>query len=836
MRVVAAIPACALIAGAAASLASTEAHSAAAYAALAVASMAAVSAWRLRRTAGFAIAIAAVFAAGGYLRGGDAWQRAWRPPLRIAFEQIAERDEAFVLLEGTLRSDAAPTATGVSLGVDVDACPSCPSRLSRPITGGVLLTVVGALAAERMGQWRAGRRVRVAATVRRPSRYLDPGVPDQERVLARRGTILVGTVKSGALVDVVARGSRIEETLARIRAYARRAIGGAVGRWSPRGAAIVLAIVIGDRSGLDPEAQRALQEAGTYHVIAISGGNVAILAGLLLGAFRYAGWLGRSAMVASIALLAAYAALVGGGASVDRATLMAAVYFAGRACDQRSRPLNTLALTAGLLVAVDPLAVVDPAFVLTFGATLAILAVVPAITGYHEGTKGHLRVSSWLREKAYPPIVSMFAASVAAEAMLFPVGALVFSRITFAGLALNFAAIPLMAVAQIAGMAVVPASLFSTTGAAAIGRVAGGAADGLVWSAGLVRFAPAAVYRVAPPAAAAVVVYYVALLTAWTLRTPTARASGGTRAVRVASTSAAVLAALWIVVDPRALRARRGDGRLHVTFVDVGQGDSAFVRFPRGTALVIDAGGLSFSSTFDVGDRVVAPVIREAGLRRVDYVALTHGDPDHIGGAPSIVREFRPREVWEGIPVPRFEPLTALRLAAQRQGARWANVYTGDHLRIDDVDLDVRHPRPADWERQKVRNDDSIVIELRWRAVSVLFTGDIGRTVEGALAAQLRPSPLRVLKVPHHGSLTSSSAGFVAAVRPQVAVVSVGRANRFGHPAPEVLERYRSIRAEIFRTDEDGAVFVESDGTSVSVHTFTGRQADYREDPTGTQR
>src|SRR5205814_10002184 len=136
------------------------------------------------------------------------------------------------------------------------------------------------------------------------------------------------------------------------------------------------------------------------------------------------------------------------------------------------------------------------------------------------------------------------------------------------------------------------------------------------------------------------------------------------------------------------------------------------------------AGGLPAASSFDVGDRVVAPVIRDAGFRRLHTLALSHGDPDHIGGAPAIVRDFRPREVWEGIPVPRLEALTRLRMDAQTSGARWANVYAGDHVAIDGVDVTALHPSPADWERQKVRNDDSVVLELQWREVSMVFTGD----------------------------------------------------------------------------------------------------------------
>ena len=184
---------------------------------------------------------------------------------------------------------------------------------------------------------------------------------------------------------------------------------------------------------------------------------------------------------------------------------------------------------------------------------------------------------------------------------------------------------------------------------------------------------------------------------------------------------------------------------------------------------------------------------------------------------------MRPREVWEGIPVPRLEPLTALRVDAQAVGAHWRNVYRGDRLSVDGVDIEAAHPAPADWERQKVRNDDSIVLDVRWRDVSVLLAGDIGRDAERTLGGGTAPARLRVLKVPHHGSLTSSSPEFLQALQPQIAVFSVGRANHFGHPAPQVLQRYRDIGAAIFRTDQDGAITLDTDGYSIDVHTFTGR-------------
>ena len=654
------------------------------------------------------------------------------------------------------------------------------------------MTVAGALSADRMNEWRAGRRMRLPVDLHRPSRYFDVGVPDGERALLLRGTALVGTTKSGALVDVLSRGSWIDERLADVRAFARRAIHDSVGRWSDRSSAIVTAIVIGDRAGLDEDVQRSLQQAGTYHVIAISGGNIAILAGLLLGIFRLGGVLGRTAALVSMAALVAYGALVGGGASVDRATLMAVLYFAARAADQRSPPLNTLALAAAILIAVQPFSAADPAFVLTFGATLAILLVAPAVPA--------------VLSRKLMPALALLVASAATEAALFPAGALFFSRVTFAGLALNFLAIPLMAVAQIAGMALVPIAVASTRLAQAAGFVAHLGAAGLVWSASLVRFAPFLAFRVAPPSWWVVAIYYTSLAIWWRWR-------------RGTTILVAAAAGVWMLAEPWALLAARGDGRLHVSFLDVGQGDAAFVRLPHGATLLVDAGGLVGASTFDIGDRVVAPVLRAAGVRRLDYLVLTHGDPDHIGGAGAIVEEFRPRQIWEGIPVPRFEPLKILHAAALDRGLMWTNVLAGHHVLVDEVDVSVLHPSPADWERQKVRNDDSIVLELRWRDVSFVLTGDIGKAVERQLPGHFAPAPLRIVKVPHHGSLTSSTPEFLRALHPSLAVFSAGRANHFGHPAPEILERYREAGARILRTDIDGEVDIATDGSSIDVHT-----------------
>jgi len=174
----------------------------------------------------------------------------------------------------------------------------------------------------------------------------------------------------------------------------------------------------------------------------------------------------------------------------------------------------------------------------------------------------------------------------------------------------------------------------------------------------------------------------------------------------------------WIIVAPPARISAHGDGRLHVTLLDVGQGDAVLVTFPNGRTLAVDTGGVSLRGDFDIGDRVIGPALRSRRLLSLDYLAVTHGDPDHIGGARTLVRDFVPREVWWGVPVANHNPTALVQAEATRGRVAWRTLQRGDRIQMGAVELRVHHPPPPDWERQKVRNNDSLVMELRYGEVS----------------------------------------------------------------------------------------------------------------------
>ena len=724
-----------------------------------------------------------------------------------------EIDHDPFLVRAQLLEDAAIRQDYVSLRATITAVEV--RRHWQNVDGGVTLTVSGEAAAGLAGEWRAGRAISVRATFRRPARYLNDGVADFERQLALDGMTLFGSVKSGLLVDVIQPGSLFQESAANVRAHVRSAVRRWVAPHDATAAAIVTAVLIGDRTGLPDEVTDRLQRAGTYHVIAISGGNIAVLAGRTFWLLALAGLPGRTRALITIAILLVYAQIAAAGPSVWRATMMAIVYLSARLLDHRTPPWQATTLAAGVMAVVSPLDVRNAGFILTFGATGALL-------------ESARRLSTSFTRLPTPArwIAASIAASLAVELALMPVSAQSFSRVTLAGPLLNLLAVPLMAVAQVAGMAAAafdawPAiarpALDAEALAEAAGWLAAMAASGIVGSARFVDAAPAFAWRVPPPGILLLAIYYGSLLVALFAK-----------AARVRLAAVAVLAcALACVIGAAPRHTAPPVPGVRLTVFDVGQGEAMLLQ--SGTSpLQIDAGGQPFGSgTFDIGARVVAPALWKHGLRRLDAVLVTHGDPDHIGGAPVLIETFRPRLLWEGIVVPRHEPSQRLRERAEAVGGGTRLLRGGESFRWGSARVRVLHPPEPDWERPRVRNDDSVVIEVMCGDVAMVLTGDVGAGVEREMVTQLTPARTRILKVGHHGSRTSSSSLLLEAWRPQIALISAGRGNTFGHPAPEVIERLESIGAEIYRTDRHGQITVESDCRSAFVKTFV---TDFRKD------
>jgi competence protein ComEC len=268
----------------------------------------------------------------------------------------------------------------------------------------------------------------------------------------------------------------------------------------------------------------------------------------------------------------------------------------------------------------------------------------------------------------------------------------------------------------------------------------------------------------------------------------------------------------WMVVPRIAV----GDGRLHLTVLDVGQGDGLVLRSPSGRVRLVDAGG-TYDSRFDIGEAVVGPYLWSLGVARLDGIVVTHAHPDHTGGVGAIVRGFQVGDVWEGLG-PRQdrtydqldEVLTTARINRRSVARGMGEVWDG-------VGLRVLGPVPAGQRPWRTRNDDSVVLEIVYGDVRLLLTGD----VEAGGEARLKTGKVHIAKVPHHGSRSSSSPEFVERIEPRLALVSAGFRNRFGHPHPTVVSRYRR-HGRVLSTAEEGALSISTDGRRIWVSTYEG--------------
>lgn len=779
--------------------------------------VAASIAWYRKHLLATCITAIVAFGCCGLMLGSTARHESIDTPIRLALDRafhgflldVTELPDTHGPLQARLllTEDASVDDTLIALRARVVAIRLHDAWSSSD--GPVVVSVGGNADRADVREWRRGRVVEAPVTFRRPARYLNDGVSDFERDAALDGISLLGTVKSGLLVKVVRRSTMAGEFAADVRAYVRRAVAAHVSPRSALSAAIVTAVLIGDRSGLPDDIRTRLQIAGTYHVIAISGGNIAILTALIVVALVPAGFSGRRAAALTLLCIVGYAVIVTSGPSVWRATLGAIAYLAARLLDHRTAPWQAMAVAAALLAIGEPLDVRNAGFLLTFGATGALLAFMPATLVDRAGR----RWIAWL--------LASIRASAAVEIVLLPVMAETFSRITAAGLILNVVAVPAMALVQMAGILVVLGNRVTLIGELA-GWFAHVGAIAIIDSARLVEVAPWLAIRVPPPSLATIAVYYAALTSLLLSRTLT---------IRMLALLALLVSVIVIVTGPHV---RHDVSGLRLTMFDVGQGDALMLQIREVTrthqspigpgALMIDAGGSPFGSGFDIGSRVVEPALWARGISSIDTLLLTHGDPDHIGGAIPLIDDFKPRQLWEGIPVPRAASLQTVLQRAAAAGAAVEQRRGREEFHVGDARILVLHPPPPDWERQRVRNDDSVVLEVLYGDVAVLLTGDIGADVERSIVSRLVPAKTRILKVAHHGSRTSTSRELLDAWRPQIALISCGRGNPFGHPAPEVLERLAAIGARIFRTDLDGEITVDTDGQHVFVKTFTGEK------------
>lgn len=602
-----------------------------------------------------------------------------------------------------------------------------------------------------------GERVAVTGRLRTPRGFRDPGAPDRGDAMAARGASYELTARSiERLADDPDPIDRLWRWAADVQAS-----------WSARlsTSPTLQGIVAGDRADVSPALDQRWRAVGIFHVLSVSGLHLAVVAGLLFALLRRlvaaSPWGGRVrparwAAPPALALAIAYTMITGGQLATVRALIVVALALIAQMLDRPLRLVDAIGAAAIAILLWRPGDLYDPSFQLSFVAALT-LAVMP-----HDKARWIVRAfktSLWVAITTAPLTAYHFhqvaAGGVIGNLVLTPIVELVALPLALAGVVLHLA--PLV---TLAGWLV-----------ARVDDLAGL----------LARVVPVGSIAIASPL---VVLALVVLALGIAMRPP--------RRVLVAGWLA--LCATWALG-----RSPPPPGTLRVTFLDVGQGDAAMLELPDGHVWLVDAGGIPSSRDPSAPGRAITRALEVYGHDRVDLAIISHPHPDHYLGLAALGVPVR--EIWsvDGPPgaFAQIAPHAVhppLGLARAEAGA----------------ELSVRAPEYEGREAAdpvRTVNDNSLVVEVRYAGRSILFAGDLEAEGEEALVTG-GVGHVDVVKVPHHGSPTSSTAVFVAATHPALAVISCGVANAFGFPAPEVIARWRAAGAEVARTDEDGAVTV----------------------------
>ncbi len=629
-----------------------------------------------------------------------------------------------------------------------------------------------------------GTRGTTAATVRyaptschgRVRLRLDSPVPAGATMLA------VGSARGFGVMRVrhvrVLHGSRPWRY--RIRAAVERRIAVLYG---PR-AGLVDALVLGRRDDLSPSLRQTFADAGLAHLLAISGLHVGVLSSWLLLLLRRAR-MGEQRWLVGAALTWVYVCLLGAPASATRAAAFLTLYAVAR-WRQRYPPLSAVVAVSVLVISV-----LDPAAVGSIGLWLSVAAVLGTTWGLRMARGRHWR----------HPVIRLMASSCGAVLFTAPITAFAFGAVAPVGVVANLVAIPLSSLA-------VPSVFVSLLGG---GVVAGGA--GLL----LAALERAAAVAAAVPGAQATGVPGAAFSVPWALGLcvvlyltgdgSAVLASPVLRVRRLRRLLAASTASVWLLVTLPAWLARESGRTLDIHVLSVGQGDAILLQTPGGRWSLVDGGPRT--AGFDAGARVILPFLRRRGVRELDVVVVSHGDADHLGGIPSVLEHVDAELVLE----PGQALGTALYLEylalVDARGLAWRAARAGDSITLGDLSIAVLHPA-ADWLKDEFEpNENSVVLHVRYGCFDALLVGDAGLPVEQEL---LSSAPeVEVLKVGHHGSASGTTGAWLDALRPRVAVISVGR-NRYGHPAPDVLARLAARDVQVWRTDRGGVVTIRTDG------------------------
>jgi competence protein ComEC len=733
-----------------------------------------------------------------------------------------------------------------------------------PVEGGVRLTVrwPADAAESAIVPFRCGERVRAVVRLLRPTVYHDPGVWSREEYLVDQGI----TATASANIERVERIGQAPGALFACRVNALQHLASsrllalpAATHSLPSGlritqedAAMLAAMVTGDRTYLTRSIRIGFERTGSFHMLVVSGFHLAIVAGCIFWVARRLRLSRVPATLLTILGSFAYALFTGFATPVQRSLWMVTLYLLGRLVYRERRPLNTIGFAALCLLVVSPRSLLESSFQMTLLAVVAIAGIAAPLlestvhpylsatrdlrmTALNSKLPPHLAefrltlriIASALQSatnrfiawRLFPGtvrlllrIVELLVVSCVVElAMTLPM-ALYFNRITVVALPVNMLILPLLSLLLPIALVTLLIALVWPAGAA-LPAIA--VAFVLHCGTGLVNFFGALEwgdFRIPAPLVWQSLIFCALLAAAVVLARPVYSRHWPSRLAWTA-----LFLAAFAAVAP--LPIRHANDALVVEAIDVGQGDSILLITPDGKTMLVDGGGFGgaprqAAQDYDIGEEVVSQALWSRGIRRLDVVALSHAHSDHMGGLPAVLRNFHPAELWVGNN-PRSAAYQALLGEAASLHVHLRFLRAGDMLSLGAARVSALTPFSNYQPGAEAANNDSMVLRVAYGASSVLLEGDAEAPIEQAMLSEPGLQST-LLKVGHHGSRTSTLPEFLARVSPQWAVISCGLGNRYGHPRQEVLDELETARVRTYSTDINGAVCFNLDGKAAS--------------------
>ncbi|MDD4178836.1 MAG: DNA internalization-related competence protein ComEC/Rec2 [Candidatus Margulisbacteria bacterium] len=649
---------------------------------------------------------------------------------------------------------------------------SFPLKAETPGKGKVYVSLQGSL-----NDLQYGDRIEVRGVISQSDQYVNPLMPEGKKIYFL-SSYYCKKLSSGG-------GSELKRLSLWLSFHFNRVLNLVLPQ---KEASLLGSILLGSSvSPLPSEMQETYRQAGLIHLLVVSGTQVSILIGVCLGITRGVGlplWL---AVVVTSFLNLLLVVMTGAGASILRAAIMGETALVGLLFERQKEVYTALALSALILLIVDPMTLFDIGFQLSFLATWALVYIAPVL------------------QQKLPQLLAISLAPIIATA---PVIALNFNQITPGAVISNLLVLPWVEFLVILGCLTTLLGFIFLPLAQILGNTIWLMLTILDKIAGFVAAMPGACFYIGVPSIPLVAAYYVGLISLIELRS-----------VRFRLALIGLIIIFVITWQGALAPASLGGGEMVVTFIDVGQGDSVLIETPEGKKVLIDGGGIDGTKEIEedkIGSKVVVPFLRKKGINKLDLVVLTHPHADHLGGLNVVLDKIKVDQVLDSGQTYASEAYKRFRMLIKANKIRYSIAKAGGILsfgqNIKGYILSPINPMLGDT------NSDSIVMRLVYGDISFLFTGDLEKEGEERVLQSTFHNPHSTfLKVGHHGSSTSTSDEFLKAVRPKYAVISVGKHNRYRHPFPGTLKKLDCTGIKYYRTDDDGGVVVRTNGHELQV-------------------